>query len=72
MLQRYLKLINSTARSGGVRKPYLYALVGLDRRTLEDIGVSPQEVAMFSPSAAVWNAGVLANGLPARWSLSVR
>ena len=64
MIQRYLKTINRTATSNGVQihKSYLRALVGMDRRTLEDIGVSPQEVVMFSPSAVAWNSGVIASG----------
>ncbi len=54
-----------------VRKPHLSALAHLDRYALEDIGVSPAEVAMSSPlTAARWDAGVIASGHSARWSLS--
>ena len=72
MIQRYLKLVNSAVTSNGVRtdKPYLRALVGLDRRALEDIGVSLQEVEVFSPSTTVWKNDVIASGLSSRWSLS--
>jgi hypothetical protein len=46
-------------------------LAELDRRTLEDIGASPEAVAMCSPLKAVrWNADVIASGYSARWSLS--
>lgn len=69
MIQRNLNQSNSI---GGVRtgKPRLPALVGLDRHTLEDIGVSTQEVAACSPPSAVWKTGVIAGGLSARWNLS--
>ena len=51
-------------------KPYHRALMGLDRRALEDIGISQQEIALVLPSAVTWNSAVIASGLSARWSLS--
>ena len=66
MFQRYLKY-NDRLRA---KKPYLRALVGLDRRALEDIGVPQQEIALVLPSAVTWNSVVIASGLSARWSLS--
>ena len=66
VFQRYLKYTDIKR----AKKPYLRALVGLDRRALEDIGVPPQEIALVLPSAVTWSSAVIASGLSARWSLS--
>ena len=64
MFSQLFKLFESMYVSSptSVRKPHLSALAHLDRYALEDIGVSPAEVAMSSPlSAARWDAGVIAS-----------
>ena len=73
MFRRFVKLFKSIHVSSTTpgRKPRLSALAHLDRNALGDIGVSPAEVAMSSPlKAARWDAGVIASGHSARWSLS--
>ena len=73
MIRHFLNIFKqkSMSRSEPVRKPHPSALVLLDHHTLEDIGVSPTEVAMSSLlKAARWDAGVIARGHSARWSLS--
>ena len=81
MFRRFVKLFKSIHVSSTTpgRKPRLSALAHLDRNALEDIGVSPAEVAMSSPLKAArwdagviarWDAGVIASGHSARWSLS--
>lgn len=73
MIYRFLNLVKGATRPRAkpICNPDLNALAELDRRTLEDIGASPEAVAMCSPLKAVrWNADVIASGYSTRWSLS--
>ena len=73
MIKQLVKFLTNTSSSHTtlVHEPNFSALIDLDRHTLEDIGVSPEAVAMSSPlKAARCSAGVIASGHSARWSLS--